>query len=144
MGEDSEGSQIRQQAAKLCDLASKYHLTQQVGIPTREREVLDLIWSSNPDLVSSVMVDSFSEFTDHGVVTATTTYRLGKELVKDEQFLLESGQRFRKLDFSKAPWPRLQTRLKQLDWGPLQALAKEDVIAAHALFINTILPIMEE
>ena len=144
MGEDSEGSQVRQQAAKLCDLASKYHLTQQVGIPTREREVLDLIWSSNPDLISNVMVDTFRDITDHGVVTATTSYRVGKEMVKEEQFLLESGQRFRKLDFSKAPWPIIQTRLKQLDWGPLAALAKDDVTAAHSLFIDSILPIMEE
>ena len=89
--DDSEGDHVRQQAAKLCDLTVKYNLTQQVGVPTREKEVLFLVWSNDPDLVSNIQVDSFPVFTDHSVVTATTSYRLDKELKKDEQFLLESG-----------------------------------------------------
>ena len=101
--DDSEGDHVRQQAAKLCDLAVKYNLTQQVGVPTREKEVLDLVWSNDPDLVSNIQVDSFPDFTDHSVVTAITSYRLDTEVKKDEQFLLDSGKRFNKLDFSKAP-----------------------------------------
>lgn len=45
---------VRQQAAQFCELATKYQLTQQVGDTTREGEILDPIWSSNPDLVSTV------------------------------------------------------------------------------------------
>ena len=103
MEQPGEGCQVRQQAAQLCDLAEKHHLTQQVGVPTRETEVLDLIWSSNPDLVSNVLVDTFKDFTDHSVVTGTTTFRLAKVIDKEETFLLDSGRRFRKLDFPKAP-----------------------------------------
>ena len=75
---------MRQQAAQLCDLAEKHHLTQQVGVPTREKEVLDLIWSSNPDLVSNVMVDTFKDFTDHSVVTGINTFSPAKEVDKEE------------------------------------------------------------
>ena len=35
-----------------------------------------------------------------------TLYRLNIEVLKDEQFLLESGKRFRKIDFSQAPWDK--------------------------------------
>ena len=38
----------------------------------------------------------------------------------------------------------MQTRLGQIDWGPLEVLSKTDVTAAHSLFIDTILPIIEE
>ena len=48
------------------------------------------------------------------------------------------------LDFSKAPWPSVQTRLSQINWGPLETMAKDDVTAAHALFIDTVLPVLEE
>ena len=53
----SDSIQVRQQAAQLCELATRYHLSQQVSVPTRESEILDLIWSSNPDLVSNINVD---------------------------------------------------------------------------------------
>ena len=142
--QSSEGGQVRLQADKLCDLAAKYHLTQQVGVPTRDKEVLDLIWSSNPDLVSNVQVDTFKDVTDHSVVTATTSFQLVNEAEKEEIFLLESGRRLRRLDFPKAPWPEIQSRLREVDWGPLESLAKESVTAAHTLFMDILLPIVEE
>ena len=104
---------MRHQAALLCDLAVRHHLTQQVGVPTRDKEVLDQIWTSNPDLVTSILVDSFKEVTDHCVVTATTSFTMAKVVEKEATFLLESGKRFSQLDFSKAPWLEVQTRLMQ-------------------------------
>ena len=101
--QQGDGKQVRQQAANLCDLALKYSLTQQVAEPTREKEILDLIWSSNPDLVSSIQVDTFKDTTDHSVVSATTSFRLAKVIQKEENFLLDSGRRFKLLDLSKAP-----------------------------------------
>ena len=120
---DGQGGLVRQQAAQFCDLATKYQLTQPVGESTREGEILDLIWSSNPDLVSTVQVDSFQAMTDHCVVTATTSYRIASEEIKERNFLLESGRRFHMLDFSKAPWDEIKRRLRQVDclhekvWG---------------------------
>ena len=88
-------------------------------------------------------MDTFQDLTDHGVVPATTSYNLESGAVKEEQFLLESGKRFRKVDFSKGLWPTIQARLKQLDLSPMESLVDEDVTAAHKLFMDTILPIME-
>ena len=141
---DDEGGQVRQQAARLFSLAEKYHLTQQVGLPTREKEILDLVWSSNPDLISNTVVDTFRDISDHSVVTAITSYRLAKEADKAEQFLLESGKKLRHLDYSKAPWLKIRAKLAEVDWGPMETMAKDNVTAAHSLFMNTIIPILEE
>ena len=111
--QSSEGCQVKQQAAQLCNLAVKHHLTQQVGVPTRDREVLDLIWSSNPDLVSNIIVDSFKDFTDHSVVTAITSFRLTKDVEKEETFLLESGRRFTPGGFLSCFATKNRKKLKQ-------------------------------
>ena len=132
-GSDSEGGKVRQQASNLCDLAVKYHLTQQV-VATREKEILDLVWSSNPDLVSCIQVDTFPDITDHSVVTTTTSLRLENKQAKNKEFLLKSGKRFRQLDFAKDPWPEIQSKLRQVELGPIQDLAKTNVTAAHSLF----------
>jgi hypothetical protein len=47
---------------------------------------MDLIWSSNPDLVSNVPVDTFRDITDHSVVTATTSFSFAN--IVEEVFLL--------------------------------------------------------
>ena len=117
---EDQGGQVRQQAARLFSLAEKYHLTQQVGLSTRGKEILDLMWTSNPDLISNIVVDTFRDISDHSVVTAATSYRLRKEAVKDEQFLLESGKKLRHLDFSKAPWPTVRAKLAEpIAWGDI-------------------------
>ena len=136
---DGQGGLVRQQAAQFCELASKYQLIQQVGETTRGEEILDLIWSSNPDLVSTVHIDPFQSMTDHSVVTATTSYRIASEEIKERSFLLESGRRFHKLDLSKAPWAEIKRKLGQADWLPMETLAKTNVIAAHSLFVETVL-----
>ena len=66
---DCQGGQVRQQAARLFDMMAKFHLTQQVSLPTRGKEILDLVWSSNPDLVSNTVVDTFCDISDHSIVT---------------------------------------------------------------------------
>ena len=78
------------------------------------------------------------------MVTVTTTFLLKKEKEKEENPLLDSGRRFSKLDFSKAPWSDIRARLRSVDWSNLDSIAKEDVTAAHNHFIETILPIVEE
>ena len=89
-GQRGVGVQVRHQAAQFCTLATKYNLTQQVGVATREKQILDLVWSSNPDLISNIQVDTFLDMTDHSVVTATTSYRVNKAVDKEKTFLLDS------------------------------------------------------
>ena len=99
---------MQQQAAKLCDLALKHSLIQQVDQVTHGKEILDLIFSNNGDLFSSVSVADWPAFTDQSVVTASARYKLKKEKAVEETHLLDSGRRLKKLNFSKAPWPEIQ------------------------------------
>ena len=87
-------------------------------------------------------MDSFKDITDHCVVSATTSYRQGREVKKEESYLLDSGKRFKLLDFSKAPWSEIKEKLSEVNWEGLESLAEKDVTAAHALFIDTILPVL--
>ena len=134
------GIQVRQQAAKLCDLSMKHSLIQQVDQTTRGREILDLIFSNNEDLVSSVSVEAWPAFTDHSVVTAVVSYKLEKEQDLEESHLLESGRRLKKLNFNKAPWPEIQAELRIVDWSPMVELADQGPVAAHEWFIEKLLP----
>ena len=119
-GADGEGGLVRQQAAALCELANQHHLTQQVRQVTREGEILDLIWSSDPDLVSSIQIDPFQSFTDHYIVTASTSYKLEKEVAKERKFLLNSGKRLQGLDFSRYPWADIKGKLREIEWSIME------------------------
>jgi hypothetical protein len=135
--------QVRQQAAKLCDLALKHSMIQQVDQVTHGREILDLIFSNNEDLVSSVTVAAWPAFTDHSVVTASVSYKLEKENAAEETHLLDSGRRLKKLNFMKAPWPEIQGELRKIDWSPMKELAKECPASAHSWFMETLIPVLE-
>ena len=86
----------------MCDFAQSFYLTQEVDQPTSGSEVLDLIWSSNPDLVSSVLAEDYTGFSDNIVVTSSTTFKLGSEPERKRSLLLQRGERMSRLDFSKA------------------------------------------
>jgi hypothetical protein len=140
-GED--GPQVRQQAARLCDLALKHNLIQQVDKVTHGREILDLLFTNNEDLVSSATVEPWPSFTDHSIVTAPVSYQLGSEKELEETHLLDSGKRLKRLNFNKAPWPEIQKQLCMLDWEPMKDHAKESPIAALSWFMDQIIPLLE-
>ena len=106
------------------DFATRHSLVQQVDLPTHGVEILDLIFTNNPDLVSSVMVESWPAFTDHKLVTASTSFILGTEPEKEEIHLLECGKRLKKLNFNKAEWVEVQAELAECDWSDLETAAK--------------------
>ena len=115
-GETAGGKQDRLQAAKLCDLAVKFSLIQQVDQPTHGIEILDLIFSNDQDLVSSVSVEAWPRFTDHKIVTANVSYQVGEDHSAKEKYLLECGRRLKKLNFNKASWSEIKHELSEIDW----------------------------
>ena len=141
---ENEGVLVRQQAGRFCDLAKNFHLNQLVSEPTRGDEILDLIWCSNPDLVTDIDVIPCATMSDHSTIIGSTSFSLCKEVTYERQFLLDSGKRLHRLDFFNAPWAQLRVRLKNVDWTKVGNAARQDVTAAHALFLETLLPILEE
>ena len=142
-GETAGGKQDRLQAAKLCDFATKHSLVQHVDQPTHGIEVLDLIFTNNPNLVSSVTVESWPAFTDHKVLTATTSFLLGPQPEKEEVHLLECGRRLKRLNFNRAEWIEIQAELSEFDWSDLESAAEESPTLALSLFLDEILPVLE-
>jgi hypothetical protein len=54
-------------------------------------------------VVGTISVQSWPAFTDHKVVTAHSTYQLGRQSeVKENVHLLEIGGKLKQLDFHKA------------------------------------------
>ena len=138
-----DGVQARLQAQRLCDLALDHHMTQLVDQPTHGVEILDLVFTSDQQLVSNIDLANFPQFTDHKVLSIMVNYKLGKKPIKDEMFLLDSGRRLRSLDFRKASWLDIRRKLKEVDWSPMSRLASVSPTLAHSWFLVQILPILE-
>ena len=146
-GHRSEGSedglQARLQAQRLCDIVTHHHMVQLVGIPTHGKDILDLVFTSDPHSVTHVDMESFPEFTDHSVLSVEVNFKLGVPPKKEQMFLLDSARRLHKLDFTKAPWQDIRKKLNNVDWSPLPRLASVNPTLAHSFFLQQILPILE-
>ena len=109
---------------------------------THEKEILDLIFTNNADLVSSVTVEAWPVFTDHSLVTAASSFLVEKKEELEEVHLLESGKRLKKINFEKASMPEIQAELRKIDWSPMVVLADQNPTAAQTWLIDQLLPIM--
>ena len=72
--ETAGGKQDRLQAQQLIDMASKHSLLQEVLEPTYSVEILDLIFTNNCELVSSVSTETWSTITDHRLIVVNTSF----------------------------------------------------------------------
>ena len=141
---DGDGLRVRLQAEKLVELAYRHHMTQEVDQVTHGREVLDLLFTNNPELIHSIDTESFPLFTDHKVVTARVNYKLHKPPPKQQMFLLDSARRLRGLDFKAAPWQSIREELRKVDWSPMSRLARANPTVAHSFLLSKVLPILEQ
>ena len=57
--------------------------------------------------------------------------------------LLDSAQRLRKLDFSKAPWTEIRRKLKEVDWASMVKISQLSSTAGHSYMLFKLLPILE-
>ena len=142
-GETVDGKQDGLQAARLCDLAVKHSLIQQVDIPTHGIEILDLVLTNNHDLVSSISVEAWPRFTDHRIVTAYVSYQLGADTDTAETHLLDCGRRLKALNFNKAVWVEIQAELSEIDWAEMEEVAKTSSTAALNVFMEELVPLLE-
>ena len=91
VAENSDGKRDRLQAQELVDLATKHCLHQEVERPTHAVELLDLIFSNNPDIVTAVSEESWPDFTDHKIVSVQTSFKLNRDTSeREEQHLCDT------------------------------------------------------
>ena len=139
----ADGLKVRQQAQLLCDMMLRHHMVQYVDQVTHGKEILDLCFSSDPQLISHIKSEYFPLFTDHNIVTINVNYLLEQKPVKDEMTLLDSACRLRKLDFNKAPWQIIRQELAKLSWSTMSSLAMTSSTLAHSWFLHQIIPVLE-
>ena len=144
-GKTAGGKQDRLQAQQLVDLASKHCLLQEVECPTHAVEILDLVFSNNCELLSSVAVENWDTFTDHRLVIAHTTYQYRQEdQEREQQYLCETGKRYSALNFYKAQWQEVKEQLSKVDWRKMEDLAKSCPTSALAEFHDQVLQVLEK
>ena len=116
--ETAGGKQDRLQAQHLIDLATKHSLLQEVDQVTHGVEILDLVFTNNCELLSSIAVENWPIFTDHRLVVASTNYQHSQQdTVKKKQYLCDTGKRYDALNFHQAPWTEIKVEL--INWSHL-------------------------
>ena len=142
-GETVGGKQDRLQAQQLIDLSTKHSLLQVVDQATHAVEILDLVFSNNCDLVSSIAVEDWTAFTDHKLVIANSNYQYKQEdPVREEQHLCETSKRYTALNFHQAPWDEVKAGLAGINWEKLENLACPT--AALSEFHDRLLELLEQ
>ena len=134
----------RPQASRIIDICQKFGMVQQVDKATRSAsgEILDLVFTSDEDLVSYVETEDHLTFTDHAVVTCYTNFKSsGQTDGPEKSYLCENGERYGKLDFHNAPWAQLKEELGKLDWSDLPS---EEPNGALNLFHGKVLTVLEK
>ena len=132
------------QAQHMVDLATKHSLLQEVEHATHAIEILDLVFTNNCELVSSTVVEDWSTFTDHKLVIIHTNYQYRQlDIVKQKQYLCETGKRYDALDFHKAPWTEVKAELEAVDWGHLKELGN-CTTSALAEYHTRVLEVLEK
>ena len=100
-------------SSPLIDLSDLLFLSQQVAEPTRNSNILDLIFCSNDLIYSIDICDTF--ISDHRMLTVETNMRLSPPPVSPG---LNPGLTvFDKFEFNNADWANLVLAIKQINWS---------------------------
>ena len=98
----------------LIDIASLLFINQQIHVPTRKSNTLDLIFCSD-ELINSIDVcDTF--VSDHRIITAETQIQI-PTLTPSVSSLNPPQSSFDELDFKKSDWSNLSSALHKIDWA---------------------------
>ena len=117
IGDANPGNDQRKQAyAILSDLAIEFGLEQIVGTPTREDNILDLIYTDSPEIVTEPKVEILSPITDHNLVTCD----IHVKNPTDEKNQQREVPEIKQFDFKSRDKDRFAERLRSIDW--LEAL----------------------
>ena len=104
----------RGQAETLSALMEEWCLAQHVGVPTRGRNILDLVLCNNEDLVKDIRADK-SSYSDHSWLVVQTNMQ--SEVVREAPCPVQSSP-FSELNFQSEDidWMSLKRDLSTVDW----------------------------
>ena len=99
----------------LINFADKHFLTQYIDQPTREQNILDLLFTNNADIFSKIDVPKTPELSDHNLIIANTSLPKARE----HSSSVDTGQNsFRSLNFfhKDINWENINQEIEAIDW----------------------------
>jgi len=112
-------------------------LNQYISVLTRGENILDLFFTNDDSLVTNVSV-SDTDMSDHIVDIMLSSNPVCPETVHMKTFDANS---FRSLDFNKADYEKLNTKLSMVDWTTLRQSCSLEEFPHH--FTDTLLQICQ-
>ena len=102
----------------LLDFMNENLLIQMVHENTRKgKSILDLVFTSDDDLIFDVQVEKNQLDTDHDTVTCQLMHRVGPNEESIRNRILETEKKsFDRLNFEKAEWKKIKEELSVLKW----------------------------
>lgn len=117
---------------EFVDILSENDLTQHITSPTREETVLDLVFSSNEELISNVDIIEPLGTSDHHMVWCEME---GKLLLTSDPNSSSSHRQLR--DYKFADWVMFQHQLQLVDWNSIfEQDSIDDIWAGFERAIN--------
>ena len=102
----------------LLHFMEKYLLNQEISIPTRLNNILDLFLTNKHDLVLDVFATK-SSISDHNVMKIPLAYSFGHPSLKKKDCVPHIQDCFHSLDFSKANYELLSSLFEAIDWDSM-------------------------
>ena len=114
----------------LLRFMEKYLLNQQIEIPTRSNNILDLFITNKQDLVLDVIATK-SSISDHNIMKIPLSYSFHDFSVKENNKVPQNLNDFHSLDFSKANFEVLSSLFDAVDWDSVMASCTPGTFAAE-------------
>ena len=104
-------------AKKLLSFMEHNFMSQYVDVPTRKRNILDLLISNSENLILHVNSEK-TKLSDHNIVNITTQYPINTK--PTSQMPAFENHTFRALNLHKADFSQINTDLHSVDWDELR------------------------
>ena len=118
-----ESSKPTESEDLLINFMEENLLCQYITQPTRNRNILDLFLTNNPNLVLQSN-STPTPLSDHNIVSVQTTYNLNSTKTKVK--LPIPPDTFRGLNLYKADWDKINAHLELVVWDDLKSLCSAD------------------
>lgn len=106
---------IPKQATALLNILNEFSLVQCISKPTRGRNILDLVFTNNQQLINEVKITD-TIHSDHRMIQCIST-----RLTKSQEKSCNHYEKFDTLNFNsqKIEWAKIESELESIDWVTL-------------------------
>ena len=118
-------------SSRFLNVVNDNFLTQHIDRATRESSILDLLFSSIPEMIEDIEISSPVANSDHNIITWKLTYKHHTDASKQKLF-----------NFHKGNYEAINHNLSEIDWEAM--MAGMDVEQMWMLIVNKLNDLKEE